>query len=134
LKQFPHGWNHKIMHIFSQEFEKHFVDHIVYFKRVQKNSHVIIILDDDDLILAFNDLILLKEKKDNLLKKFEMLDSCEILYFLGLEVNHILQDWVIYLNQNKYIWNILKQFGMVASKPTWIPFMTSHLKWCKSTI
>jgi len=66
------------MHIFSQAFKKHFVDNIVYFKRVQKNSHVIIILDDDDMILAFNDLILLKEKKDNLLKKFEMVDSCEI--------------------------------------------------------
>jgi len=63
------------MHIIFQEFEKHFVDHIVYFKRVKKNSLVIIILDDDDMILAFNDLILLKEKKDNFLKKFEMVDS-----------------------------------------------------------
>jgi hypothetical protein len=49
-----------------------------YFKKVQKNSHVIIILDVYDLILAFNDLTLLKEKKDNLLKKFEMVDLCEI--------------------------------------------------------
>ncbi len=78
LKQFPHGWNYKIMHIFSQEFERHFVDHIVYFKRIQKNFHVIIILNVDDLILAFNDLILLKEKKDNLLKKFKMVNLGEI--------------------------------------------------------
>jgi hypothetical protein len=42
---------------------RHFVDHIVYFKRVQKNFHVIIILDVDDMILAFNDLTLSKEKK-----------------------------------------------------------------------
>jgi hypothetical protein len=57
------------MHIFSHEFEKHFVDHIVYFKRVQKNSHVIIILDVGDLILAFNDLILLKKKKGQSLEE-----------------------------------------------------------------
>jgi len=90
LKHYPHGWNHKIMHIFSQEFEGIFVDHIVYFKRVQKNSHVIIILDVDDLILAFNDLTLLKKKKDNLLKKFEIVDLGEIQYFLGLKLNHVL--------------------------------------------
>jgi hypothetical protein len=46
-----------------------------------------------------------------------MVDSCEIQYFMGLEINHILQDRMIYLNQNKYIGNILKQFGMVTSKP-----------------
>jgi hypothetical protein len=39
---------------------------------------VIIILYVDDVILAFNDLILLKETKDNLLKKFEMVNLGEI--------------------------------------------------------
>jgi hypothetical protein len=51
---------------------------------------VIIILDVDDLILAFDDLTLLKKKKDNLLKKFEMVDLGEIQYFLGLKLNHVL--------------------------------------------
>jgi len=78
---------------------------------------VIIILDVDDLILAFNDLTLLKEKKDNLLKKFKMVNLGEIQYFLKLEINHVLLDLVIYLNQNKYIGSILKQFGMVTNKP-----------------
>ncbi len=39
---------------------------------------MIITLYVDDLILAFNDLILLKEKKDNLLKKIEMVHLGEI--------------------------------------------------------
>jgi len=78
---------------------------------------VIIILDVDDLILAFNDLTLLKEKKDNLLKKFKTVNLGEIQYFLKLEINHVLLDLVIYLNQNKYIGSILKQFGMVTNKP-----------------
>jgi hypothetical protein len=46
-----------------------------------------------------------------------MVDLGEIQYFLWLEINRVLQDRVIYLNQNKYIGSILKQFGMVASKP-----------------
>jgi hypothetical protein len=34
-------------------FEKSLVDHIVYLKRVQENSYVIITLYVDDLILGF---------------------------------------------------------------------------------
>ncbi len=43
-----------------------------------------IILYVDDLILASNDLTLLKETKDNLSKKFKMLDLSEIQYCLGI--------------------------------------------------
>jgi len=39
---------------------------------------VIIILYVDDLILASNDFTLLKEAKDNLVKKFEMVNLGEI--------------------------------------------------------
>ncbi len=39
---------------------------------------MIVTLYVDDLILAFNDLILLKETKDNLLKKIEMVHLGEI--------------------------------------------------------
>jgi hypothetical protein len=45
----------------SQEFKRSYVDHTIYFKRIQENSYVIITLYVDDLILAFNDLILLKD-------------------------------------------------------------------------
>jgi hypothetical protein len=38
------------------------------------------ILYVDDLILAFNDLILLKETKDSLLNFFEMVDLGDIQY------------------------------------------------------
>jgi len=79
LKQFSHEWNDKINAYFLfQEFEKSYVDHNVYFKRVKKNSFVIIIFYVDDMILAFNDLTLLKETTDNFSKKFEMVDLSKI--------------------------------------------------------
>jgi hypothetical protein len=85
LKQVSHELMDKINAYFlSQEFEKNYVDHNVYFKRVQKNFFVIIILYVDDMILAFNDLSLLKETKDNLSKKFEMVDLNKIQYCLGI--------------------------------------------------
>jgi hypothetical protein len=47
-------------------------------RELKKNSYVIITLYVDDLILASNDLILLKEIKDNLSKKFKMVHLNEI--------------------------------------------------------
>jgi hypothetical protein len=81
LKQFPYGWNYKIMHFFLKNLKGTLLTILFILRKIQKNFHVIIILDVDDLISAFNDLILLKEKKDNLLKKFEMVN----LIFLGVK-------------------------------------------------
>ncbi len=80
LKQSLHVWNHKIdAYFLAKEFERNYVNHNVCFKRVQKNYFVIITLFVDDLILVSNDnSILLKEKNDNILKKFEMEDLGEI--------------------------------------------------------
>jgi hypothetical protein len=61
LKQFPCEWNHKINAYFlSQEFERSYGDHNVYLKIIQENSYVIINFYVVDLILAFDDLLLLK--------------------------------------------------------------------------
>jgi ATP-binding cassette subfamily B (MDR/TAP) protein 1 len=61
LKQSPREWNHKIIAYFlSQKFERSYGDCNVYFKRIQENSYVIINFYVVDLILAFNDLFLLK--------------------------------------------------------------------------
>jgi hypothetical protein len=69
---------------------------------------VIIILDFDDLILAVNDLILLKEKKDNLLKKFEMVN----LIFLGVRnkscftrLNDLFEPKQVHWKYIEVIWN-----------------------------
>ncbi len=62
------------------------VMHVSYLKNLKRVMVTIltIILYVDDLILASNDLTLLKETKDNLSKKFKMLDLSEIQYCLGI--------------------------------------------------
>jgi hypothetical protein len=83
LKQSPQVWNHNYdACLLFEEFEKNYVDYYMYFKRAKGNSFVMIILYFDDLILAFNNLILLG--KENLLKKFKMVNLGEIQYLLGL--------------------------------------------------
>jgi hypothetical protein len=79
LKQSPHEWNHKINAYFLfQKFERDSTNHNVYFFKTQEIFYVIITLYVDDLILASNELTLLKETKGNLSKKFEMVDLGEI--------------------------------------------------------
>lgn len=85
LKQCFCAWNHVLQTYFLfEEFERNFVDHNVYFLKVQENSYVIIPLYIDDLILPSIDLILLKGTKDNLLNFFEMVDLGEVQYCLGI--------------------------------------------------
>jgi hypothetical protein len=58
----------------------------LYISKGLRNSFVIIILYVD-IILVSNDFILLKETKNNLFKKFEIVDLGEIQCFLGIQVN-----------------------------------------------
>jgi hypothetical protein len=80
----------RLMHISCfKEFEFFFVNHNISFRKAQGNLFVIITLYVNGLILASNDLILLKEFEFSFLKKFEMVNLCEIQYFLEIQMNHI---------------------------------------------
>ncbi len=69
----------RLMHIFFLRCLKILLlTTIVCFMKVQEFFNVIITLYVGDLILVVNDLILLKETKDNFAKKFEMVDLSEI--------------------------------------------------------
>nr|GFC04786.1 hypothetical protein [Tanacetum cinerariifolium] len=56
------------------------------------------------------DTTLFIKKKDLLVKHFEMSMMGEMKFFLGLQVNQISNG--IFINQSKYILDILKRFGM----------------------
>jgi hypothetical protein len=59
-------------------FENNYVNHNSYFKRAHGNYIVFITFGVINFILAFNDLILLKETKGNILKKFKVVDLNDI--------------------------------------------------------
>jgi len=64
--------------------ENNSVDCNIYFEIVENNFSMIITLYVDDLILASNDLTLLKKAKEKFAKKFQVVDLCEIQYCLGI--------------------------------------------------
>jgi hypothetical protein len=82
----------------------------LYISKGFRNSFVIVTLNFD-IILVSNDFTLLKETKNNLLKKFEKIDLGEIQCFLGIQVNCVQQD----LTQFKYIKGILNHFGIIEN-------------------
>jgi hypothetical protein len=55
----------------------------MYFKRAHGNYIVFITFGVINFILASNDLILLKETKANILKKFKMVDLNDVYFFWG---------------------------------------------------
>nr|GEU93292.1 hypothetical protein [Tanacetum cinerariifolium] len=56
------------------------------------------------------DTTLFIKKKELIVKRFEMSMMGEMKFFLGLQVNHVSNG--IFINQSKYILDILKRFGM----------------------
>jgi hypothetical protein len=73
----------------------------------------ILLLYVDDLFLT-EDKNLISESKRKLVEEFEMKDLGMMNYFLGLEVWQRLSD--IFLNQGKYVIDILKRFRMIDCK------------------
>ena len=73
----------------------------------------------DDIIVTWNDE---KEKntlKQCLAKEFEIKDLGNLKYFLGIMVAWSKQD--IFISQQKYVIDLLRETGMMASKPVATP-------------
>jgi hypothetical protein len=90
---------------------------------------VILLLYVDDLFLTGDEKIIAKSDK-KLATKFKMKELGMMHYFLGLEVWQKLDQ--IFLNQRKYIVEILKRFRMMDCKsmPT---LMVKNLKLLSDT-
>jgi hypothetical protein len=115
--------------LMSLGFTKSTTDSNLYFKVVD-GEPVILLLYVDDLFLTGNEN-LIAESKRNLVAEFEMKDLGMMHYFLGLEV------WQrpdgIFLNQGKYVVEILKRFGMLDCKAISTPMVANLKLLCDTT-
>jgi hypothetical protein len=113
LKQAHKAW-YGIIDSFptSLGFTKSKVDSNLYFK-VMDDEPVILLLYVDDLFLTGEEKLITNCKK-KLAAEFEMKDLGSMHYFLGLEVWQSPEK--IFLNQGKYLVEILKRFDMLECK------------------
>ena len=73
----------------------------------------------DDLILAGNSSSLIDQTKNFLSSSFHMNYLGALIYFLGIEVNRSAQE--IFLSQNEYKLDMIKEFGVNHTRKLRIP-------------
>ena len=113
MKQAPRAWYGRIDGFsMSLGFTKSKADSNLYYKVVDDGIMILLLCVDDLFLTGEEKLINVCKKK--LAAKFEMKDFGMMYYFLGLEVWQCAHD--IFLNQGKYVANILNRFGMMDCK------------------
>jgi histone deacetylase 1/2 len=75
----------------------------------------------DDLILVCNNKDKLLQVKEELFRKFEMKDLGDLHFFLGMEVERDRAQRLLYINQIRYLKEILKHFRMKDCKAIEVP-------------
>ena len=110
-------------------FIKSKADSNLYYKVVEDEGPVILLLYVDDLFLTGEEKLIVECKK-KFVAEFEMKDLGQMHYFLGLEVWQNPKE--IFLSQGKFAIEILKRFRMMDCKPM-TTSMTTNLKLLSDT-
>ncbi|CAO2836612.1 unnamed protein product [Amaranthus hypochondriacus] len=76
------------------------------------------------MVITGNDEEEINDLKGKLFKEFEMKDLGNLKYFLGIEVLRSRKG--IFINQRKYILDLLAEVGMLDCKPADTPMVTNH--------
>ena len=78
----------------------------------------------DDMIITSDDLEEIAKLKGKLFEEFEMKDLRNLKYFHGIEV--LRSKHRIFINQKKYILDLLASTGMIDCKPVETPIVANH--------
>jgi Reverse transcriptase (RNA-dependent DNA polymerase) len=76
-----------------------------------------LVLYVDDLLLATNDMNMLRETKEFIYIFFEMKDLGESSYVLGLKIHRDCSRSILGFSQQVYIDKVLKRYDMEQCKP-----------------
>ena len=124
LKQSPKAWFGRFTEAMKKyDYSQSNADHTLFIKRKGEKITCLLIYVDD-MIITGNDSEEIEVLKKNLGSEFEMKDLGYLKYFLGVEVMRSPQG--IFINQKKYILDLLAETGMVDCKPAETPMATNH--------
>lgn len=126
LKQASRAWNKKLdSYLFEIGFKKSELDPCVYYAHCDNNNILFLTVFVDDILLFYNNENLASKIKKKIIEKFEMKDLKKAKFYIGHRIT--VNNEGIQIDQNKYIENILKRFGMENCNPVGTP-MESNLK------
>ncbi|GJW29719.1 ribonuclease H-like domain-containing protein [Tanacetum coccineum] len=122
LKQAPRQWNAKLTStLIENGFSQSKSDYYFYTKS-DKRVFLSLLVYVDDIFITSNNVSKIEKFKVFLKSKFMIKFLGKLKYFLRIEV--IDTDKGIYLNQRKYVLDLLYEYGMLACKPAKIPLMS----------
>nr|GEW60263.1 retrovirus-related Pol polyprotein from transposon TNT 1-94 [Tanacetum cinerariifolium] len=110
LKQAPRAWYDVLSQFLIESgFQKGSIDTTLFIKK--KGKHIMLIqIYVDDIIFGSTNPKYCTKFSELMVKYFEMSMMGEMKFLLGLQVNQFSNG--IFINQSKYILDILKRFGM----------------------
>ena len=120
LKQSPRAWFNRFGKVIKGfGYIQSQADHTLFHKQSLTGKISVIIVYVDNIIVTGNDQEAISELKKKLAQSFEIMDLGPVKYFLGIEVatsNH-----GIFVNQRKYVLDLLKETGLENCKPAETP-------------
>ncbi|XP_071735501.1 uncharacterized mitochondrial protein AtMg00810-like [Rutidosis leptorrhynchoides] len=115
LKQAPRQWFTKLSSaLLSFGYVQSKADYSLFTKKYD-SQFTDVLCYVDDLLITGSSSVHIQQLKDNLKSFFHMKDLGELSYFLGLEVSKT-DQWV-FISQKKYTVDILKENGVLNSRP-----------------
>ncbi|KAH9697228.1 hypothetical protein KPL71_023524 [Citrus sinensis] len=123
LKQAPRAWYDRLKNfLLENDFSMGKADTTLFVKH--KNQDILIVqIYVDDIIFGSTNELLCKEFSLCMSKEFEMSMMGELKYFLGLQIKQNEEE--IFINQAKYVKDLLKRFGIDDSKTKNTPMSTT---------
>ncbi|KAK5832585.1 hypothetical protein PVK06_016387 [Gossypium arboreum] len=114
LKQAFRQWNIRLTKaLLAVEFTQSKYDYSLFTKRVEGNI-VVLLVYVDDLLIAGNDINMIRELKGFLNTTFKMKDLGDLRYFIGIEVLRFKEG--IVLSQKKYAHELIEDTGLKNAK------------------
>nr|GEU56115.1 retrovirus-related Pol polyprotein from transposon TNT 1-94 [Tanacetum cinerariifolium] len=119
LKQAPRAWYDELsMFLLQNHFFKGTIDLTLFIRRFHDDILVVHVYVDD-IIFGSTHPRYIQLFSDLMKSRFEMSMMEEMTFFLGLQVNQ--SPCGIFINQSKYVLEILKKYGMKSCDPIGTP-------------
>ncbi|KAJ9556657.1 hypothetical protein OSB04_011271 [Centaurea solstitialis] len=124
LKQTPRAWYEELSkHLLSKGFKKGSVDSTLFL--MKEGEHIVVIqIYVDDIIFGSTSRELCKKFETVMTEEFKMSMMGEINFFLGLQVRQFSDG--IFINQSKYIFDLLKKYDMSGCHSIGTPMATGN--------
>nr|GEV26131.1 hypothetical protein [Tanacetum cinerariifolium] len=119
LKQAPRAWYDELSKFLLQNhFFKGTIDQTLFIRRFQDDILVVQVYVDD-IIFGSTHPRYIQLFSDHMKSRFEMSMMGEMTFFLGLQVNQ--SPCGIFINQSKYMLEILNKYGIESCDPVGTP-------------